>query len=58
MNEQRYLDTNLKAFFQLLRESTRKIAASVFIQSQCSKVYFSDASTRCELNARLLITPN
>ena len=32
----------VKALFQLWQESTRKLAASFFKQSQCSKVYFSE----------------
>ena len=31
---------SLKALFHLLSESTRKLSASIFIQLQCSKVYF------------------
>mgnify|MGYP002803457610 CR=1 FL=1 len=36
---------SLKALFYLSQESTRKLAASIFIQSQCSKVYFNEMHT-------------
>ena len=35
----------VKALLHLSQESTRKLAASIFIQSQCSKVYFNEMHT-------------
>ena len=35
----------LKALFHLSKESTRKLAARIFIQSQCLKVDFNDMYT-------------
>ena len=37
--------TCFKALFHLSQESTRKLAESIFIQSQCSKVYFNEMHT-------------
>ena len=38
--------------YQLSQESTHMLAASTFIQSQCSKVYFNEMQT---LTARLQV---
>ena len=38
----------LKALFYLSQELTCKLAASIFIQSQCSKVYFNEMQALAE----------
>ena len=44
---------NLKALFHLSQESTRKVAESIFILSQCSKVYFNE-KLKCTAISQLL----
>ena len=38
----RFLWHMLEGFFQLSLESTCKLSESIFIQSQCTKVYFNE----------------